>query len=74
MLENFILSAHAHGLGTCAQGAVITWDDVIRKEFAIPNDYRLLSGLAIGYASADPINSFGAHRIGFEEIELKKNR
>jgi nitroreductase len=36
MMQNLMLSAHAHGLGTCAQGAVNIWDDVIRNEFDIP--------------------------------------
>ena len=35
MMQNLMLSAHAHGLGTCAQGAVNIWDDAIRKEFDI---------------------------------------
>ena len=72
MLENLILSAHARGLGTCAQGAVVIWDDVIRKEFEVSNDYRLLTGLAIGYPTDAPVNSFGAHRIPSTEIILKK--
>jgi nitroreductase len=72
MMENLILSAHAHGLGTCAQGAVALWDDVIRKEFQVSKDYRLLTGLAIGYPSDAPINAFGAHRIGAAEITAKK--
>jgi nitroreductase len=72
MLQNLILSAHAHGLGTCAQGAVVIWDDVIRKEFEVSDDYRLLTGLAIGYPTDAPINSFEAHRIGPDEILLKK--
>jgi len=72
MLENFILSAHARGLGTCAQGAVAIWDDVVRKEFAVPSEYRLLTGLAIGYPGDSVANSFGAHRIGPEEIIIKK--
>ena len=71
MLENLILSAHAHGLGTCAQGAVVIWDDVIRKEFEVSNDYRLLTGLAIGYPTDALVNTFGAHRIGIDEIRLK---
>ena len=71
MIENLMLSAHAHGLGTCAQGAVVIWDDVVRKEFEVSNDYRLLTGLAIGYPTDASVNSFGAHRIGFEEINLK---
>lgn len=71
MMENLILSAHAHGLGTCAQGAVAIWDDVIRKEFEVSPDYQLLTGLAIGYATDAQVNSFGAHRIGIDEIAAK---
>ena len=72
MMENLMLSAHAPGLGTCAQGAVVIWDDVVRKEFDVSNDYRLLTGLAIGYPSDAPVNSFGAHRLDPSEITLKR--
>ncbi len=74
MMENLMLSAHAHGLGTCAQGAVNIWDDVIRKEFEVPKDYRLLCGLAIGYPSKDKVNSFRANRIGASEILIKAKK
>jgi nitroreductase len=74
MMENLMLSAHGHGLGTCAQGAVNIWDDVVRKEFDIPKDYRLLCGLAIGYPSDSPVNSFKANRIGAEEILFKAKK
>jgi nitroreductase len=74
MMENLMLSAHGHGLGTCAQGAVNIWDDVVRKEFEIPKDYRLLCGMAIGYPSDSPVNSFKAHRIGWEEILFKPKK
>jgi nitroreductase len=74
MMENLMLSAHAHGLGTCAQGAVNIWDDVIRKEFEVPKDYRLLCGLAIGYPSNDKVNSFQANRIGASEILIKAKK
>lgn len=71
MMQNLMLSAHAHGLGTCAQGAVAIWDDVVRKEFEVPSDYRLLCGVAIGYPSDSPINDFKANRIDVEELILK---
>lgn len=74
MMQNLILSAHAHGLGTCAQGAVAIWDDVVRKEFEISNDYRLLCGIAIGYPSDSPVNNFEANRIGVEELTVKPRR
>lgn len=72
MLENLILSAHAHGLGTCLQGAAAIWDDVVRKEFDVPKNYRLLCGLAIGYPSSDKANDFKANRIAPSEILVKK--
>lgn len=74
MMQNLMLSAHAHGLGTCAQGAVAIWDDVVRKEFEISNDYRLLCGIAIGYPSDSPVNKFEANRIGVEELTVKPRR
>ncbi len=70
MMENLMLSAHAHGLGTCAQGAVAIWDDVIRKEFDVPDGYHLLTGLAIGYPTDAAVNSFGANRLDPKEIIL----
>jgi nitroreductase len=74
MMQSLILSAHAHGLGTCAQGAVGIWEDVVRKEFEISKDYRLLCGIAIGYPSDSPINKFGANRIGLDELLVKPRR
>jgi nitroreductase len=74
MMQNLMLSAHAHGLGTCAQGAVNIWDDVIRKEFDISKDYRLLCGLAIGYPSDAPVNSFQANRIDVSEMVVKPKK
>ena len=75
MMQNLMLSAHAHGLGTCAQGAVAVWDDVVRKEFEVPKDYRLLCGIALGYPSDSTVNDFKANRIDVEELTLKpRNR
>jgi nitroreductase len=74
MMENLMLSAHGHGLGTCAQGAVNIWDDVVRKEFEITKDYRLLCGMAIGYPSDSPVNTFKAHRIGADEVLFKAKK
>jgi len=71
MMQNLMLSAHAHGLGTCAQGAVAIWDDVVREEFDIPKGYRLLCGIALGYPSDSPVNDFKANRIEVEELTVK---
>jgi nitroreductase len=74
MMQNLILSAHAHGLGTCAQGAVAIWDDVVRKEFDVPKSYRLLCGISLGYPSESSINDFRANRLGVEELTLKPRK
>jgi nitroreductase len=68
MMQNLMLSAHSHGLGACAQGAVAIWDDVVRREFEISKDYRLLCGIAIGYPSESPVNDFKANRIDVTEM------
>ncbi len=67
-MQNLMLSAHARGLGTCAQGSVAIWARPIHREFEIPKGYKLLCGIAIGYASADPVNSFRAERLDISEI------
>jgi nitroreductase len=72
MMENLMLSAHGYGLGTCAQGAVNIWDDVVREEFEVSKDYRLLCGIAIGYPSDAKVNSFQANRIDVSELLLKR--
>jgi nitroreductase len=64
-----MLSAHARGLGTCAQGAVGIYDDMVRKEFDVPEGYELLYGIALGYPSKDHVNSFKAQR--FEPADIK---
>ena len=74
MIQNLILSAHAHGLGTCAQGAVAIWDDVVRKEFDVPKGYRLLCGISLGYPSESSINDFRANRLEVEELTLKPRK
>jgi nitroreductase len=74
MMQNLMLSAHAHGLGTCAQGAVAIWDDVVRKEFNVPKGYRLLCGISLGYPSESAINDFRANRLEVEELTLKPRK
>ena len=74
MMQNLILSAHAHGLGTCAQGAVAIWDDVVRREFEVPKGYRLLCGISLGYPSDSSINQFRANRLEVEDLTLKPRK
>jgi nitroreductase len=60
--QTLMLSAHANGVGSCAQGALATWGSPVRAEFDIPKDYKFISGISLGYANDDRINSFNAGR------------
>lgn len=71
---NLMLSAHARGLGTCAQGALGIYDDIVRSEFEIPEGYELLYGIALGYPSDNIVNSFAAPRLTPAEITAPKKR
>jgi nitroreductase len=66
--QNLMLSAQARGLGTCAQGSVALWSKAVRREFKVPRHYKLAYGLAIGYASDHPLNSYGAERLPIAAI------
>ena len=71
--QNLMLSAHARGLGTCAQGASALWAKPVRAEFKVPKKYKLLYGIALGYPSDHSVNSFQAERIDIENIKLEPN-
>ena len=61
-LQTLMLSAQAHGLATCAQGALATWGGPVRAKFAVPEHYKLICGVSIGYASTHPVNQFNPGR------------
>lgn len=66
-LQTLMLSAHAHGLATCAQGALATWAGPLREAFEIPAGYKLICGVSMGYASSHPVNQFNPGRAGAAE-------
>lgn len=70
-MQNLMLSAHAHGLGTCAQGASGMWAPPVRNEFNVPPQYKLLCGIALGYPSDHHVNSFKADRLDISNIKLE---
>lgn len=58
LLQSLMLAAKDQGLDTCAQGALALWRSPLDAEFEIPKAYKLICGLALGYASDAPINQF----------------
>lgn len=69
-LEATMLAAAASGLGTCAQGYLGNYPDIIREEFAVSDDYALVCGMSIGYPSDHPINGWKAERLSVTELVI----
>ena len=71
-LNTLMLSAHARGLATCAQGALATWAGPIRAEFKVPAPYQLICGVSIGYASDAAVNNFNPGRSEAASLQLER--
>ena len=69
-LQSLMLSAHARGLASCAQGALATWAGPVRSAFKVPGNYKLICGLSLGYASGEPINDYNPGRAAATERML----
>lgn len=67
-LQTLMLSAHARGLATCAQGALATWAGPVKHAFEVPQDYKLICGLSIGYASGQAVNQYNPGRGKVTEL------
>jgi nitroreductase len=66
-LQNFILALTARGLGTCVQVSVAGYPDIICQQLDIPEQFRILCGMSIGYPDPDfPANHI---RLGRQPIE-----
>ena len=63
-LQTIMLAARARGLHTCAEAAIASYPDVVRRELAITRDWIVICGMAMGYADADAVvNTFRPPRI-----------
>jgi nitroreductase len=71
-VQTLMLSAHAHGLGSCAQGALATWGSPVRREFDVPKAYKLICGISIGHPSGHVINQFNPGRSPVDELLIKQ--
>lgn len=73
-MQTVMLSATAHGLASCPQGYLGNYPDIIKAEFEVPEEYALVCGMSIGYASEHPINSWGAERLDISELMAKSKK
>jgi nitroreductase len=68
-LQTFVLALTARGIGTCVQVSVAGYPDVLRRHCDIPDEYRILSGIAIGYADPD----FAANHLNVPRNPIDQN-
>ncbi len=67
--QTLILAAHAHGLGSCLQAAIINYPDAIRDFLGIPDTKLLVLGVLLGYPDDDaPINAYRTTRVDVDEF------
>ena len=71
-LQTLMLSAHVHGLGTCAQGALATWAGPVRAAFDIPKQYKLICGVSMGHPSDHAVNGFNPGRSVANELLVQQ--
>jgi nitroreductase len=63
VVQNVMLLATHHGLGTIAQAQAVVHPDIIRKVLGIPESKLIALGIAIGYPDwDDPINESRTQR------------
>lgn len=67
-LQSLLLAATAEGLGTCAQAALASYPHVVRRHFAVPDGYRLLCGVSIGWPAEAPENRFRPQRMSVADL------
>jgi nitroreductase len=68
-LQNFLLAAHARGLGTCWLGIVALCQDDVKAQLAIPEDKTILGGVAVGIPVSDSaLNTFERRRVPLDEL------
>ena len=63
-LENICVAARHYGLHTCAQAAWPTYHSVLRPILGIPDDHKLVCGMALGYEDTSrPENALRTARV-----------
>jgi len=67
--QTICLAAHDKGLGTCLMAAIARYSAEIRKIAAIPDDKKIVVGIALGYPDPSfPLNNFERNRAKLDEF------
>jgi len=68
-LQTFLLALTARGLSTCVQVSIAGYPHILHAQLAIPPEYTILCGLAIGYPDPD----FPANHLHIERNPIERN-
>jgi nitroreductase len=67
-LQTLLLALTARGLATCVQVSIAGYPETVRAQLGIPDEMRVLCGLAIGYADSEfPANALRVRRNPVDE-------
>jgi nitroreductase len=68
-LQTFCLLAHDRGLGTCILAAMVSYPEIARELFSIPDSKLLVMGAALGWPDPEaPVNCFQRQRGSLDEF------
>ena len=74
-LQTLVLALTERGLGTCVQVSIAHFPDVLCEQLDIPDDLRVLCGLAVGYPDPDfPANKLRIPRNPVEQNVVFRER
>lgn len=66
--QTLMLSMTAHGVGSCAQGTMRDYPDLIRETFGLPASMKVLFGISFGYEDVSiPANKARTDRASLAE-------
>ncbi|WIW89931.1 nitroreductase [Sphingobium sp. V4] len=67
-IQTLLLAFTANGLASCAQGALSHYADIVHRELNVPDEHRLLVGIAFGYPDEEhPANAAVTERVSLLE-------
>jgi nitroreductase len=69
VVQTICLLAHDRGLGSCIMAVAVRYPDLLRKIASVPDDRRIVAGIALGYPDPDyPLNRFERKRAERNEL------
>jgi len=68
-LQTLCLLAHDRGLGTCIMAVTVSYADLVRELFSVPENKIITMGVILGWPDPEaPVNHFARQRGSLEEF------